>query len=109
VHPTVGADGVEDDSTGAAQGALRLGEQLERLRLLVAVELLVAAQAVDEAAVERLGAGTEAAYRCVRETVAGLDDDRALGPDVERLAAAALGPERELLRRVDAAVSAVTV
>jgi histidine ammonia-lyase len=104
VHSTVGADGVEDDSTGAAQGALRLGEQLQRLRLLVAVELLVAAQAVDAAAVDRLGAGTEAAYRCVRETVAELTDDRALGPDVERLAAAALGSDRALLRRVDAAL-----
>jgi histidine ammonia-lyase len=77
--------------------------------LLVALELVVAAQAVDAAAVERLGAGTEAAYRCVRETVTELEDDRALGPDVERLAAAALGSGRELLRRVDAAVSAVTV
>jgi histidine ammonia-lyase len=105
VHSTVGADGVEDDSTGAAQGALRLGEQLQRLRLLVAIELLVAAQAVDAAAVDRLGAGTEAAHRCVRETVAELEDDRALGPDVERLAAAALGSDRELLRRVDAALA----
>jgi histidine ammonia-lyase len=109
VYSAVGTAGVEDDSTGAAQGALRLGEQLERLRLLVALELLVAAQAVDAAGVERLGVGTEAAYRCVRETVAELDDDRALGPDVARLAAVALGPGRELLRRVDAAVSAVTV
>jgi histidine ammonia-lyase len=104
VHATVGAEGVEDDSTGAAQGALRLGEQLQRLRLLVAVELVVAAQAVDAAAVDRLGAGTEAAYRCVRETVAELQDDRALGPDVERLAAVALGSDRALLRRVDAAL-----
>jgi histidine ammonia-lyase len=105
VHPAVVADGVEDDSTGAMQGALRLGEQLERLRLLVAVELLVAAQAVDAAAVGRLGAGTEAAFRCVRETVSELEDDRALGPDVERLAAAALGSDRELLQRVDAALA----
>jgi histidine ammonia-lyase len=109
VHPTVGADGVEDDSTGAAQGALRLGEQLQRLRLLVAVELLVAAQAVDAAAVDRLGAGTEVAHRCVRETVAELEDDRALGPEVERLAAAALGPDRQLLRRVDAALAGAGV
>ena len=105
VHPTIGADGVEDDSTGAAQAALRLGDQLGRLRLLVAVELIVAAQAVDAAAVDRLGAGTAAAHRCVRETVAELEDDRALGPDVERLAAAALGSDRELLRRVDAALA----
>jgi histidine ammonia-lyase len=107
VHSTVGGDGVEDDSTGAAQGALRLAEQLERLRLLVSIELLVAAQAIDLAVPERLGVGTEAAYRCVRETVAELDDDRALGPDVERLARVALGSDRELLSRVDAALAAV--
>jgi histidine ammonia-lyase len=109
VHSTAGAEGVEDDSTGAAQGALRLGEQLERLRLLVAVELVVAAQAVDAAAVDRLGVGTAVAHRCVRETVAELEDDRALGPDVERLAAAALGSDRELLRRIDAALAETVV
>lgn len=90
IHATIGADGVEDDTTGATQGALRLGEQLERLALLVALELVVAAQAVDLAAGAdglRLGAGTAAAHAFVRERVAPLADDRALGADVERLAA----------------------
>lgn len=87
---TVGADGVEDDSTAAAQAALRLRDQLERLRLLIAVELVVAAQAVELAAPERLGAGTAAIQRCVRGLVEPLLDDRALGPDVERLAAGAV-------------------
>ena len=90
----VTADGVEDDSTGALQGALRLREQLTRLRLLVALELLVAAQAVDVAQVPRagggidrvrLGAGTGAAHRAVRELIPPLREDRALGPEVERL------------------------
>jgi histidine ammonia-lyase len=85
---------VEDDTTGALQGALRLGEQLTRLRLLVALELLVAAQAVDIAQPSRpanggdgreLGAGTGAAHRAVRELVPPLREDRALGPEVERL------------------------
>jgi histidine ammonia-lyase len=107
IHSTIGAGGVEDDSTSAMQGALRLGEQLERLRLLVAVELMVAAQAVDLRGAMRMGAGAEAAYRCVRETVPEVREDRALGPDVERLAAEALGPGRELLARVGAAVGAV--
>jgi histidine ammonia-lyase len=90
----VTADGVEDDMTGALQGALRLGEQLTRLRLLVALELLVAAQAVDIAHPSRstntaerapLGAGTGAAHRAVRELIPPLREDRALGPEVERL------------------------
>jgi histidine ammonia-lyase len=87
IFATIGADGVEDDSTAAVQGALRLGEQLDRLALLVAVEMIVAAQAVDLAAPGRLGTGTANAHAAVRETVAGLDDDRAAGPDVDALAA----------------------
>jgi histidine ammonia-lyase len=88
------SDGVEDDSTAALQGALRLREQLAKLRLLVALELLVAAQAVDVAggpeasagaAAARLGIGTGVAHRAVRELVPPLREDRALGPEVERL------------------------
>ncbi len=102
---TVGADGVEDDGTAAAQAALRVRDQLERLRLLVAVELVVAAQAVELAAPERLGVGTEAVQRCVREWVEPLGDDRPLGRDVERLAAGALA-SGELQAAVETAVAA---
>jgi histidine ammonia-lyase len=77
---------VEDDSTGAAQAALRLVEQLTRLRLLVAAELIVAAQATELAAPDRLGAGTAEAQRCVREVVTTVTEDRALGPEVDRIA-----------------------
>jgi histidine ammonia-lyase len=105
VQPTIGADGVEDDSTAGTQAALRLFEQLERLRLLIAVELVTGAQAVDLAEPEGLGAGTGAAYRCVRESVSGLDEDRPLGADVERLAARAL-TGGELAERVARALSA---
>ncbi|MBV9819997.1 MAG: histidine ammonia-lyase [Solirubrobacterales bacterium] len=101
---TVGADGVEDDSTGATQAALRCVEQLERVRPLVAVELIVAAQAVDEAAPERLGAGTEIAWRLVRETVAPLGDDRPFGLEIERLVATAL-TGGELLAAVSGALA----
>ena len=67
--------------------------------MLVALELLVAAQAVELASVSRLGAGTAAAYECVREVVAPVADDRPLGPEVERLAREAL-INGELLARV---------
>ncbi len=86
VHSLVGADGVEDDSTGATQAAMRVRDQLERLWRLVAIELVVAAQAVDLAAPARLGAGTGAAHAFIRELVAPLDEDRAMGPEVESLA-----------------------
>ena len=106
VHPTVGADGVEDDSTGATHAALRLRDQLERMWLLAAIELIVAAQAVDLIAggrAEVLGAGTAAAFAEVREWVETLGEDRPVGPDVERLAAQALSGG-QLLHRVRAAV-----
>jgi histidine ammonia-lyase len=90
ISPSVLADGVEDDCTGAVQAALRVRDQLQRLRLLIALELLVAAQAVELAGPLRLGTGTEAAFRCVRELVAPLGDDRPLGVEVERLADGAL-------------------
>jgi histidine ammonia-lyase len=100
----IGADGVEDDSTNTVQAALRVRDQLERFRLLVAVELVSAAQAVDLAAPAALGAGTGAAYACVRELVAPLVDDRPLGVDVERVAREAL-MNGHLLARVEAALT----
>jgi histidine ammonia-lyase len=98
VHPTVGADGVEDDSTGATQAALRVHDQA-RLRRLIGLELVVAAQAVTLAAPGRLGAGTGAAYEVVREYVDELGEGRPLGTDIERLTGEALGSGR-LLKRV---------
>ena len=106
IMPTIGADSVEDDSTGATHAALRVREQLERMRLLAAIELIVAAQAVDLAIggrAESLGAGTGAAYTAVREWVTVLNEDRPVGPDVERLTAELL-VGGELLARVGAAV-----
>jgi histidine ammonia-lyase len=108
ITPTVSADGVEDDSTGAAQGALRVREQLERLWLLVAIELVVAAQAVDLAhptPPTRLGEGTGLAQSYVREWVATLDEDRPFGPEVDRLAREGL-MGGGLLARVAGAASA---
>ncbi len=102
---TVDADGVEDDSTSAAQAALRVREQLERLWPLVAIELVAGAQAVTLARPGRLGAGALAAYACVREWIAPLGEDRPLGPEVEALAAGAL-VSGALWERVRGAIAA---
>jgi histidine ammonia-lyase len=83
-----GAEAVEDGSTGAPLAAGRLAGLLERLRLLAAVELLVAARAVELAGIETLGRGTGAAYAVVRGVAAPLEGDRPLGADVERIAGA---------------------
>lgn len=81
------ADNVEDDTTNAPYAVAKTARIVERLRLLTAFELIVAAQAVELAKVERLGRGTEAAYRAVRALVPPLDEDRPLGAEVERVAA----------------------
>jgi histidine ammonia-lyase len=82
-----GAGAVEDASTGAPLATGRLSGLLDRLRLHAALELVVAAQAVDLAGIQTLGRGTAAAYSVVREVAAPLEGDRPLGADVERVAA----------------------
>jgi histidine ammonia-lyase len=65
---------------------MRLSALLERFRLLTAIELVVAAQAVDLAATGMLGAGTGSVHAAVRELVEPFDSERPLGGDVERVA-----------------------
>jgi histidine ammonia-lyase len=60
---------------------------LERVNLLTALELVVAAQAVDLANVEQLGEGTRAIHARVRDLAEPLRSDQPLGRDVERVAA----------------------
>jgi len=91
-----GSDAVEDDSTGSLLAARRLAGMLERLRLLVALQLVVAARAVELARPEPLGAGTAAAYALMAALVEPLAADRPLGVDVERVAAEALESGRLL-------------
>ena len=62
VHPSVDAGSVEDDAPNAALATLRLEEQLDLFRRLIALELVCAAQAVDLARPPQLGAGTAAVH-----------------------------------------------
>lgn len=100
-----GSDAVEDDSTGSLLAVRRLATMLERLRLLIALQLIVAARAVELARPEPLGRGTAAAYAVVSELVEPLSADRPLGVDIERVAVEALASGR-LLASVRAACSA---
>ena len=93
VDPRQGADAVEDDSTNAALGARRLTTMLGRLRQLLAVEAVVAAQAVDLAAPGTLGRGPEFLRRAIREVVPTLNDDRPGGVDVETVSRDILGSD----------------
>lgn len=79
-------EGVEDAATGAPLATGRLSSLLDRFRFLIALELVVAAQAVDLAGVDSLGAGTGPLHAAVRELVEPLVAERPLGEDVERVA-----------------------
>lgn len=87
------SEGAEDHATMALGCVERLGDMLDRVRYLVAIELLVAAQAVDLRGIgaDALGSGARAAHARVREVVPMLDEDRPLGPDVDAIAAAVAG------------------
>jgi histidine ammonia-lyase len=87
IHPSVNAASVEDDATNAALAVMRLDELLDRLTLLVAIELVCAAQAVDLADPARLGEVTGEVYRRIRQLVDPLGDGRPLSADIEAVAA----------------------
>lgn len=87
--PLPTADGVEDQASMAPSVLAKTEAIVERLRYLVAIELVAAAQAVELRGVtQELGAGTRAAHAAVRRLVEPLGEDRAQGPDFMRVAAA---------------------
>lgn len=80
------ADGVEDQASMAPSVLSKIEAMIERLRYLVAIELVASTQAVELRGVAgELGSGTLDAYRQVRQLVAPLDDDRAQGSDFQRV------------------------
>ncbi len=77
------AEGIEDRATSAPLGARRLAEQVELGARVVAIELLVAAQAVDLRGRQPLGRGTGVAHARVRELVPSLRVGEAIPQDLE--------------------------
>ena len=83
------ADGVEDQASMAPSVLAKTEAIIERMRYLVAIELVAASQAVELRGVTgELGAGTARAYRFLRDLVEPLGEDRAQGPDFMRVAEA---------------------
>lgn len=80
-----GADGVEDEITNAPLAARKAQDTIWRLRLLLAIELSIAAQAVELAAPARIGSGPEIILRKVREVMPPLDEDRTLSAEIQGL------------------------
>ncbi len=84
---TAQAEGIEDRMTLAPLAARRLAEQVELGTRAVAIELLVAAQAVDLRGASPLGLGTAELYDDVRDLVPRLHAGEPIPQDLEPLRA----------------------
>jgi histidine ammonia-lyase len=78
---------VEDHSPQAPLVYAKLADQVAALECLVALEMLVAAQAVDLRKPKCLGEGTAPLHAAIRAAVPALKEDRENGPDVETIVA----------------------
>ena len=83
VASTTQHEGIEDRTTMAPLGARRLAEMVDLGARVVAIELTIAAQAVDLRRQPRLGAGSGRAHELVRERVPFTDVGDTLPPDLE--------------------------
>ncbi len=82
---TTQAGGAEDRATMAPLAARRLAEMVGLGARTVAIELLVAAQAIDLRGCRPLGRGTSRVHELVRQRVPPLGEGDALPPDLEPL------------------------
>lgn len=86
-HLGLSGGGVEDISAHSAVPAKALLGVLDRVERLVAMELIVAAQAVELRELPSTAPMVAAAVAAVRRTVAPVREDRPLGDEIEALAA----------------------
>jgi len=89
-HPasvdSIPTSGLQEDHVSMGWGAGRkLGTVLENATLVVAVELLCAAEGVEHRKPLQPGTGTAAALAAIREVVEPLDRDRPPAPDIEAI------------------------
>jgi histidine ammonia-lyase len=98
--PVAGA--IEDHATMAVEGAAKADRAVSAAFELFAVELLVAAQAIDLRDGITLGAGTAAAYQRTRQLAPPMTEDRLMSHDIDAVASALW--DGSLLRAVGAAV-----
>jgi histidine ammonia-lyase len=91
------AEGIEDRITMAPLAARRLSEQVAVSEELLALGLVIAAQAVDVRGCAPLGSGTARAQAQVRERYAFVAAGESIGPDrgevVQLVRSGALGVE----------------
>jgi histidine ammonia-lyase len=80
---------IEDHATQTLSVVEKLDSLVSCVRYLAAIELVIAAQAIDLRGLDQatLGSGPRRAYERVRASVLVLDADRPLGPDIDRVEA----------------------
>ncbi len=82
------SDSVEDHAANTPATIAKTHEMVERLAYLAAIEMIIAAQAIDMRKLEKLGEGAERGYQTIRRHVTFLEEDRALGPAFDTIAQA---------------------
>jgi histidine ammonia-lyase len=73
----------EDHVCMGSVTAMKLTEIIRNTEIVVAIQLMSAAQALDFRRPHKAGAGTEAAFKVIRTRLQKLIDDRPLYPDIE--------------------------
>jgi histidine ammonia-lyase len=100
---SIPASGLQEDYNAMAAGsALKARTAVRHARQVLAIELLLAAQALDFRAPLAPGRGSAAAHAAVRRRIPPLDGDRYLNRDLE--AALALAEDGSVLVAVEAAI-----
>lgn len=92
----------EDHVSMGTFAARKCRDILRNVETVLAIELLCGAQALDLFTNMKPGVGTLAAYKCVRERVFHLDQDRVLAPDIH--AVVELIRSGRLVRAVEAEI-----
>jgi histidine ammonia-lyase len=87
----------------AVEGAAKSARAVDCALELFTIELLVASQAVDLRGGITLGAGTTAAYACIRERAPQMVEDRLMANDISQVRG--ILDDGSLLRDVSAAIS----
>ena len=77
------SDMVEDIAPQTVLAIRQIQQQSQAFRLLIGIEAMVAAQAIDCRQPKSLGRVAESMYSAIREDVGCLDEDRSTGGDIE--------------------------
>jgi histidine ammonia-lyase len=86
IMPSHNADGQEDSLSHAPLAAQKLADLVERYEMLVAFELMAAAQAIDLAKPAKIAPQLEDVHAAIRRLSPFIDDDRPMGREIEAIA-----------------------